>query len=222
MPFSDFFGVEPVYKLAVKARLQFGGALLELRPLTLEQVFSCWDLLGAEMRSDLASCFMKQKEPDDATGAALHTLFDFLHPEHPEAYLAASDEEVAALFKWYMDEHQWLRIFEGVFGLGKEPTYREPENLEEDAIDNLYLIEVHGGRTIESLLSMRVEAYLSYEAAFVRDMQRRGSANGAPREYEQNIPGGKRVTTFASKISLSQMFDALPGEIEFFDPTKDN
>lgn len=169
MPISDFFGAEAGFRLKPMGRLRFGGALLDLRPLTLEQTLVLHGILSPQWEVLAA---MDGKPIDEAmaeVGAIflplVRTCFEYLFPDVPvEHFDAATPEETVALWNWYLGVHDVPRVMRGIFGVG-EPEEDEAELPEgfkgNPAVRGFRNLENATGRKIEELLALRVEAFLS-------------------------------------------------------------
>lgn len=185
MRLADFYGCRP-NPLAVADVLVVGGRSVELRPLTLGQTLELWDAVLPWMPQWIeylikVSELGERPEDGDATewDAAFRGLDtswlpfvygragSVLFADKGEAWLhemfdAASGEDLAELYAWYVDRHDWRRILARVFGIVVDDEGRATQQETDHPLIVMYGIERNGGRRIEDLLSMRVEAYLSF------------------------------------------------------------
>ena len=196
---SDFFGVEPDGRLAVKTKVQLqGGGELLLRPLSLEKLF-------ALMQIGLPN-FSMEAIGETAPEEFMVTFAEKIGP----AVTVAIDQDAAALdpldlpsiVLWYIGEHDWKRIYAELLSPGDEPAPAPTEDTVNSIIDLMFAIEIatEGARPVERQLKMRPEAWLSTLGAMERRAQ-----NQKPNA--QHKPG----EVVAKRLSMDQLFAMMPG-----------
>lgn len=197
---TDFFGVEPDGRLAVKAKITLAsGQQLPMRPLSLEKLFALMGLglpsfdgvdVGAMEPMEFMALFSAQLAP--AVSIAIDADASELAPE-----------DLPAVVLWYMGEHDWKRIYSEIMAPDGEPA--PPSETADAVLDLMFAIEIatEGARPVESQLKMKPEAWLSTLEAMERRAQKRKAA-GSP-----DAPGSRSL--HAKKISLDQLFAMLPG-----------
>lgn len=196
---SDFFGVEPDGRLSVKGRIKLSsGETLLLRPLSLEKLFSV-------MRLGLPSFSMEQiaaMEPEQFMSEFAETLVPILTLALDVDASTIPAEDVPGVILWYVNEHDWKRIYSEILSPDGEP---QSESETSDAVlDLMFAIEIatEGARPIECQLGMRPESWLSTLGAMERraDRLRKGT---------ESKPAKGQIN--AKRLSMDQMFSMLPG-----------
>jgi hypothetical protein len=227
MPIADFLGADPGYRLRTVRVVPFGGSALELRPISLGEFFVLWRELAPwlprweKMLNDGSAGVPFERLDRKWEGPCFRRAFEVLWPDHPVSEFDRADvDELQAVLDWFIAEHSWIRIFAGVFGglggeLGKE-TVTGSRLSDDEALDRLLTVEVMGGRSLETILSMRCEAAISYLASFARVSKEVGSARqvAAPSAAGEQRDGRSYTIRGLSWDQLAAMGGGLPKEEE--------
>lgn len=210
MPISDFLGADAGYRLRARQVIPFGGGLLELRPISLGEFFQLWGALSAWLPAwEKMVRLGEEGVPFDQLdksweGPCFRKAFEIIWPDRSvDQFDLASAEEMQRALDWYIQEHSWLRILGGVFGclggqVGEEGLAASRIS-DDEALDRLHMIEIMGGRSIETILSMRPEAAIEYLRSFWRIKKEQLEIQRATANANQGAPAsrgdGARVHT---------------------------
>lgn len=102
-----------------------------------------------------------------------------------------SSEELLAFYRFFRDSHEWPCILKGLLNikLGDEDEDEdEPDGTPMDPVEYLFRMEQDSRRTIEVLLGMPAEAFVSYNDAANRVWKRQKKV------FETARSGGKMVS----------------------------
>ena len=191
-----------------RAVLRFGNIPLPARPLTLAQVMQLWDAFRGILPKWVA--FLGAQGTDEVPDtswiremyvAGAHVVWPD-ETQIDEILERATEQQLVAAYRWFVDNHDWTRILAEVFDVRFEP---ESERITDigtrrlTAIDCLYEIEVETGRKIEEQLSMPPEAFLDLLATIAK---RTKDQNEARRRAQAEANGGTVVDSRIPGLGL--------------------